>query len=210
MLDMHHAVGSSAFWSKSTLRVLRVESERRSCTLATNIIFRPPFSSPQLSEIKRLCYPLCITPLSTRATHNLSSQSIDFLLLFFFAGSNLSVSFLSVSVFLCMLSLYMSLLSFPFLYLSPPPLSVSACRNPAITPWPLTWLAIHSLCFNSLWTKQAFTYWSSTGPVGEVLFLCAKSDLKAGKSVQAAFILFRLFSVIKGYCTFLAFSCQYK
>lgn len=85
-LDMQpsHVVGFWVFWRKSTLRAVWVESEQSSCTPATNIIFRPPSSSPQLSEIKRLCYPLCTTRLSTRATHNLSSESIDFLSLFLF------------------------------------------------------------------------------------------------------------------------------
>lgn len=184
---MHRAVGFSAFWSKSTLRVLWVESKRSSRALATNIIFRPTSSSPQLSEIKRLCYPLCTTPLSTRATHNLSAQSMDFVSLFLFLQSLICQS---LSFHICLSCLFHFFIWVHLL-----------CH---LGHW-LDWQFIRSL---SVWTKQAFAYLSSTGPVGEVLFHCAKLDLKAGRSGQAAFILFRLFSVIKGYCTFLAFNCQ--
>lgn len=58
----------------------------------TSIIFTLPSSLQQCKEIKRLSYLLCTTLHSTRPSHNLSSDSIDFLSRSPFHSSNLSAS----------------------------------------------------------------------------------------------------------------------
>lgn len=118
--------GFSAFWSKSTYRVFWAESES---TLATNIIFRLSSSSPQLSEIKRLCSPLCTAPLS-RGPHAISALTLWISCLsFFVAVSNLSVSLPpGASLFMHAHSFSVCLSGlFHFLYRSPPPLSFCLC-----------------------------------------------------------------------------------
>lgn len=152
--------------------------QRDSCTLATNIIFRPPSSLPQLSEIKRLCYPLCTTSLSTRATHNLSSESIDFLSLFSFSQSLICQSFSPSPSGLCLLIYAHSLgvclfcLLYLFICIHLLSLTVSAGRNTAITPWPLTWLAIHPMCFNRVCEQS-----NLSGPVEYCSIVSNQSSL---------------------------------
>lgn len=163
--------------------------ERSSCTLATNIIFMTSSLLPQLSEIKRLCYPLCTTLLSTKAAHALNCESIDLKPRFFRPCLHLSCLF---HFFIC-------------LHLLSRPLSLPVCvrGNLDITPWPLTWPAMHSMCCE----QDKLSRPALLRIVGEAPVHCNKSDLQPG-SVRAAFILLKLCSVIKGYCTFPAFSCQ--
>ncbi len=165
MLDVHQAAGFSASWSKSTLRVLWVASEWSSCTLATDIIFRPPSSLPQLSEIKKALLSFMYN-VAFNMGHTQSQLWVYGFSVAFSFSQSLICQFLfpQVSVFLYMptLSVYVFLAFFISLSVSASSLcpslsrslSVSAWRNTAITLWPLTWLAIHSMCFNSLWTKK--------------------------------------------------------
>lgn len=124
-MHLSHTDGLSAFWSKSTYGVFWSESEWSPCTPATDVIFRPSSSSPQLSEIKRLCSPLCTAPLST-GPHTISALSLWISCLsFFVAVSNLSVSLppgASLFIYAHSPSVCLSGL-FSFLYWSPPPLS---------------------------------------------------------------------------------------
>lgn len=147
-VNMHpsHTDAFSAFRSKSTYRVFWAESEWSSCTLATNIIFRLSFSSPQLSEIKRLCSPLCTAPLS-RGPHTILALSLWISCLsFFVAVSNLSVSLppgASLFIHAHYFSVCLSFLFYFFSSLHLLSLSVYGWRDVAITPWPLPALPIH-------------------------------------------------------------------
>lgn len=106
--------------------------------------------------------------------------------------SPMSTSFLPFHFFIC-------------LHLLSRPLSLPVCvrGNLDITPWPLTWPAMHSMCCE----QDKLSRPALLRIVGEAPVHCNKSDLQPG-SVRAAFILLKLCSVIKGYCTFPAFSCQ--
>lgn len=93
---------------------------KSSHSVETSVIFWASSSLKQDLK-KRVSYLLCTTLLSTRVTHHLSSDSIDFLSLFLFLSSNLSASLVpSQSFYTCPPFVFMSFWPFSCLYLSPP------------------------------------------------------------------------------------------